>query len=945
MNDAVKTVKLPDGSVKKVKVDESWSLDEIKQRLTKNYQTFQGAKDKIIETAKNKVIEKAEATGIPNALKESGNVVLDKLKYLDSFGNAVGGATAEVYKKWQEPGNHSIGLKPGTTLHTAPSLTGDLGKAALDGAKKGFTYKEYYGAQQLIPENVRNEYPGRSIAAGIVGDIAKDPLTYTPAGVITVPYKGATGVMKALGKTKLVNNRFFRAFNIYGGDAQKIKEAADRFRDFTKGQHFREVKGAVKLEDDLIEISKKADVPLDNLKALITNAIETEDLSKLATLPPDVTKIANNIIKQNRQMLNVERSLGVDIGDLGEGYMGHFLTKEGRAAVNAKDVESFVMGGAMTHASAKTRKLLGTVEEINAKRLYGTKKLFHDDPAVIQASRKFRHAMVLGNKQFMDDVTKQFGIRLDEAPKGYRGLNIVTDNPMSGIVPRHMAFPDDVANVIEEQFKILSSPEDLNAFLRVYDSALGWWKMWSLGARPAYHSRNAVGNAWNAYLAGLKDPQRYADAAQLQHMFTTGEMAGKKIVGKDANELYEAMIDNGILGRGQYHADIGQAVEAEIKHSKPFTRQVTPGEVLTLSTDNALLRGGFKVGGAIENNARMALFLDQVSKGKSYEEAAKTVKKFLFDYDDLSKFEQSVLKRAIPFYTWSRKNIPLQLEAIAESPDKVQKLGIAIRNIEQDTEKPDPEFVQQFQKDLGPVYYSRNKKDDVAKVATLMNYLPFMDVGRFFTPGEFAGMLTPYFKAPVEYFANYDTYREKDIEQKKGETTDFMGVRMPVHLAHLAKNLIMLNEIDRANPFNVFGKSTYDPETGKRERTNSFGMEQERSFSIPLPSYRRRPENETIWPSGKVDKGAFGVGTPREARTDLPGIERFMQYMFGIRPYTVDQEKGKVAKYAKFKQDAVNLRRLLAKEKKAEKKRAAQETYDLLIERIDQLVPEKPTQD
>ena len=44
------------------------------------------------------------------------------------------------------------------------------------------------------------------------------------------------------------------------------------------------------------------------------------------------------------------------------------------------------------------------------------------------------------------------------------------------------------------------------------------------------------------------------------------------------------------------------------------------------------------------------------------------LKKFLFDYMDLTAFERKVMKRVFPFYTWLRKNIPLQISMLLKSP-------------------------------------------------------------------------------------------------------------------------------------------------------------------------------------------------------------------------------------------------------------------------------------
>ena len=109
-------------------------------------------------------------------------------------------------------------------------------------------------------------------------------------------------------------------------------------------------------------------------------------------------------------------------------------------------------------------------------------------------------------------------------------------------------------------------------------------------------------------------------------------------------------------------------------------------------------------------------------------------------------------------------------------------------------------------------------------------------------------MTNPYLKSMIEWGLNYDIYRRRDIQELPGQKIDFLGVRMPVHLAKLAQNLVMLSEIDRLNPRGMFGEAT---------RTDT----------------------------GAVDRTTSIFGATRESRIDQPVSMRFLQYLVGIRPY------------------------------------------------------------
>jgi hypothetical protein len=79
-----------------------------------------------------------------------------------------------------------------------------------------------------------------------------------------------------------------------------------------------------------------------------------------------------------------------------------------------------------------------------------------------------------------------------------------------------------------------------------------------------------------------------------------------------------------------------------------------------------------------EGIMRMARFMKEVRtapKGASLEEvmakAGAEVRKWHVDYADLTKFERNTMRNIFPFYSWTRKNIPLMMEVLATKPGAV----------------------------------------------------------------------------------------------------------------------------------------------------------------------------------------------------------------------------------------------------------------------------------
>ena len=869
------------------------AIDKISQAIPEPVKEVASKIGSIFSAGYNALPEDVQKAG-----KSTGNFLLDSIEILSRPFQA-----SATYLK-------AIGQTP--EFKSGAPIWEILSDKNLANAQKasirGIKGEEKATFQEALPDDFRRNNPVKSMLLGFMGDVIIDPLkTGTVKPFFDTAKTAAKTVDNSVGITsRLADNELFRAFNINTGDVDKAQKLFNDYRYLRDKARIEGVQNAKAVENQIKVLSKQTGVPVNELKAKIVQDIETGNISD------DVVGIMEQkIVARNREILEQQRAAGIDIGDLGETYMPHILTKEADDILNSKGAKNFfgIRPSAKTPQSL-ARDIDGTVAEINAKNIYGTTKFFQDDPAILAGVSEFNAANAIAGRGFLNKAS-ELGVRADTAPANY-----VTVPEIPGV-----KFAPEVAQRLNRSYQTLTNTEEISKFLKVYDGAQNWWKMWSLGARPAYHSKNTIGNLWNNYLAGVSTPKPYADAAAFQVKLAKNNMNGT-IAGYKTDELYEAMATRGIFGEGQYSGDIARNVEDVLKGGSynPFT----------LSTRNPILRGGFKVGQTIEDNARIALFIDSLNKGKNFDEAASQVRKYLFDYGDLSPFERSTLKRLMPFYTWSRKNLPLQLEAIVRHPDKVNKLNLARENIQFETDVPDIEDVPDYIRSAMPIYGAEKFLGEpavpgTAKAITLQNLIPFSDLTTFTkfldtetnapmtergklssTISTALGGVSPLLKAPVEYMANYDFFRRKNIEEFKGQTADMLGQKMPVHLAKLLSNIVMLNEIDRANPGGVFGTRSVDPVS--KEVTTTPGI--------------------------------LGF-TPRETRIDLPEEQREAQYLTGIRVYDVVYDDAGYQSAMKIKQDINALKGFINRAAKKEKTRevldaeAALEKYTTELDRIE----------
>lgn len=304
-------------------------------------------------------------------------------------------------------------------------------------------------------------------------------------------------------------------------------------------------------------------------------------------------------------------------------------------------------------------------------------------------------------------------------------------------------------SVAENQFK-----KQTNGLLKMYDKFTNLWKSQAV-LSGSFHVNNAIGNAFNSYLsvgADILNPKLNAVAIAIQSGKKTG-----KYLGKTYDDWAKIMKEYGVIGEGFFDKE----VDAILKGSKTSTKATSVIKRLNpLDSQNFFLySANRKAGGHIEDQARIVNFLSHVKNGKSYDEAAELVNKFLFDYSDLTDFEADVMKRIMPFYTFLRKNTPLQLEQIFQKPDKYGKIAIGIDNFRKEETEEQKMYKPEYLEDAIHIGNGKYKK---------LN-LPIDDLNKFTKPNELMSSMNPIVKYILERSTNHDLYYNDSIYDNQFE--------------------------------------------------------------------------------------------------------------------------------------------------------------------------------
>lgn len=397
-----------------------------------------------------------------------------------------------------------------------------------------------------------------------------------------------------------------------------------------------------------------------------------------------------------------------------------------------------------------------------------------------------RESIRRGEDRFLNLLEEVFPQKLEEiAAKAPEGAKVD-----AYVIPR------EIAEHLSKAHQLPNAPEAVREFLEQFDKLQSYWKMSVTSVRLGFHTRNAISNLWQNFLAGVRNPQVYAKAAHIQ--IPEWRAAMSKIGRYTPEQVYEYARQFGVLRQGMIGSDVREFVERSVRPTG-WTPQHGPLKGIpgagALYPTGPVTRAGIAVGTTIEDNARLANFIDGLLKGMDPQSAAMRVKKYLFDYADLAPLEKTVLRRLMPFYTWTRKSIPLALEMLATKPGTVSLLPKARAEMEQNVGGLDRRYVADYINQGFGIPVRKNAKGEL-EYFLLKGFIPTADIANLDVQ-DLLGMLSPAIKEPIEQLTNTDLFRMKPISRFPGELVQFMGVPMRADLAHLLRNVLIMQQIDR----------------------------------------------------------------------------------------------------------------------------------------------------
>jgi hypothetical protein len=298
--------------------------------------------------------------------------------------------------------------------------------------------------------------------------------------------------------------------------------------------------------------------------------------------------------------------------------------------------------------------------------------------------------------------------------------------------------PEAVATDAASFMSLMRAPDEASGILGFYDKFLNNYKANVTAAFPSFHGRNAVSLFWQNLIAGGRDP-RYApldprsysqpfvdihnllQGKPIKDAHTLPMFAGQNLTPTQAtNQLRAILAGHGVaMGPGNATTEATELLGArgtrmasgDIADRLPgqtplnpaveigkgirdfFTKRGaqnplrTAGGPLGDETDRfAPVAAGRKVATYLEDTGRGATMLAKLRQGYSPEAAAAISQAAHVDYRSFkfAPFEQQVMKRLVPFYSFSRGAIPYALRDLMQRPGGINAQAVRVMNMGRD---------------------------------------------------------------------------------------------------------------------------------------------------------------------------------------------------------------------------------------------------------------------
>lgn len=637
-------------------------------------------------------------------------------------------------------------------------------KSAVTGEDVGQSEKKTY---KDVVEKMGVENGIAKYGLGFLGDVLLDPSTYVGGAVIkkgiSIAGKGGNKALKLVGKIAPKTEEGIRLAG------QGVKEAAGKAFVFGFGTS----KGvANKGLETMSELGKaKEGIVKSNIARLGTGTLAKSQQDEL------VEKL---LAGKRAEFAGKSASEAIDIAKSSDPLVQKTITEQ--MARSQKFAKSAGIDDPFTvyFPGIKKDKIKNFFESTKVLRVgsEGYKKEFKNllkneemvtNPAEAFARREFDIAkdnIIRGQlKGIIKDVGKPLNAFKTEDEALKAGYKIVKEKgmfgkPMGYILENDKKFLD---NLISPEFATI----DMIAKHTGFDAVTSLFKRSVTGLFAPFHVRNyASGLIQNYEVLGPKalDPHNIALGQKMAYNIAKNKTFGKDVLKVGTKEYSLNQIAKPFVKRfgtsSSYIADIGDATADTSKLIPKLSQKLNP-----LSQENVAFKSARAIGNFIETQQKATAYITALRNGKGVKEALDLATRAGFDYRALTPFESKIMRRIIPFYSFTRKNIELQARTLGENPERVNTVMKAMRDAQGDISPEEKQFLPDFVKEG---FFTKVGNDKYGQPEFITQYgTPIEQFAGLFGENQVLRTISqfnPILKAPIELGIGKDSFRKQDLK-------------------------------------------------------------------------------------------------------------------------------------------------------------------------------------
>lgn len=313
----------------------------------------------------------------------------------------------------------------------------------------------------------------------------------------------------------------------------------------------------------------------------------------------------------------------------------------------------------------------------------------------------------------------------------------------------------------------------------------------TLGAQALNPKNISVGQKIAYWLGKGKTLSATEKTAQRTAYNKVLNIGGKDIKFRDIIKPFEDLFS----GDTFYNNDFDNILKSgqSLLQAEKLVSKARLGETIKtagLSSESIPFKAARVVGQYIEHQQKATAYITALGQGKTIPEALELAKKAGFDYRELTRFESQILRRIIPFYSFTRKNIGLQLSTLGENPQRINQVLNFFENIGEPItpeEKTNlPEFIREA---IGVKLQDTPEglKQYITSFGT-----PIEAFTQLFGSNPILGaiaMTNPILKVPIEIGIGKDSFRQRDLKDVY-QATEYKNA------PQIIKDLLEIEEVD-----------------------------------------------------------------------------------------------------------------------------------------------------